>query len=129
MKKVLISAPLMNKSEHGSLARLVMNTLNEYQDNAMTTRLPSAGLEYALFGLGGEVGEIYSLLAKLYRDGTDDEAATVENIKKELGDILWFIAAIAKDYGFTLEEVAQKNLDKLKKRKQDGTIQGSGDNR
>ena len=103
--------------------------LNEYQDNAMTTRLPSAGLEYALFGLGGEVGEVYSLLAKLYRDGTTDEAAVLENIKKELGDILWFIAAIAKDYGFTLEDVAEVNLAKLQKRQSRGTLTGSGDNR
>ena len=105
--------------------------MNYYQEEAMTTRLPTAGLEYAWFGLAGEVGELYSLMAKLYRDGkgerTDEEI--VEDVKKELGDILWFIAAISKDYKFTLEEVAQKNVDKLAKRKEKGTITGSGDNR
>ena len=105
--------------------------LNEYQDKAMETRLPTAGLEYAWFGLAGEVGELYSLMAKLYRDGkgerTDEDI--MEDVKKELGDILWFIAAISKDYKFTLEEVAQKNVDKLAKRKEKGTITGSGDSR
>ena len=103
--------------------------LNEYQEQAMTTRLPSAGLEYAWFGLAGEVGELYSIMAKLYRDGTTDEAATVEKIKKELGDVLWFVAAIAKDYGFNLNDVAQLNLDKLKKRMEENKIKGSGDDR
>lgn len=103
--------------------------LNQYQEQAMTTRLPSAGLEYAWFGLAGEVGELYSIMAKLYRDGTDDEAGTVDKIKKELGDVLWFVAAIAKDYGFNLDDVAQLNLDKLKKRKEENKIKGSGDDR
>lgn len=103
--------------------------MNEYQEQAMTTRLPSAGPEYAWFGLAGEVGELYSIMAKLYRDGTDDETVVLEKMKKELGDVLWFVAAIAKDYGFNLDDVAQLNLDKLKKRKEENKIKGSGDNR
>lgn len=100
--------------------------LNEYQNKAMETRLASADDAYALLGLAGEVGELYSLVAKGIRD---NYTPSDENIKKEIGDILWFLAAIAKDIGFTLEEVAQANLDKLQKRKYNNTITGSGDNR
>lgn len=100
--------------------------LNEYQTKAMETRLPTATEEYALLGLAGEVGELYSLVAKSIRDGTQ---YTDDNLKKELGDILWFIAAIATDIGFTLDEVAQANIDKLQKRKYNNSITGSGDDR
>jgi NTP pyrophosphatase (non-canonical NTP hydrolase) len=100
---------------------------NEYQSEASNVRLPSAGPMYALFGLSGEVGELHSLIAKAIRDGRT--YSYDQNIKKELGDVLWFIAAIAADHGFTLEEVAQANINKLKDRKDRGTLQGSGDNR
>lgn len=100
--------------------------LNNYQEQAMTTRLATADEGYALLGLAGEVGELYSLVAKGIRDGS---TPSDDNLKKELGDILWFIAAISKDIGFTLEEIAQANLDKLQKRKYNNTITGSGDDR
>jgi NTP pyrophosphatase (non-canonical NTP hydrolase) len=102
-------------------------TLNDYQAAAMSVRLESADAAYAVLGLAGEVGEVYSLAAKAIRDGKKFDYD--QNIKKELGDVLWFIAAIAADNGFTLEDVAQSNINKLFKRKEDGTLQGSGDNR
>lgn len=101
--------------------------LNEYQDKAMSFRLPSADDLYAMFNLTGEVGELNSLLAKAIRDGHKPDL--YDNIKKELGDILWCLAAVAKGWEFTLEEVAEANIDKLSLRKANGTIQGSGDNR
>lgn len=106
--------------------------LNDYQTEAMKFRLPTAGVDYALFNLAGEVGELLSLEAKMLRDGVDElkpYTDHVTNVKKELGDILWHVAAIAKDYGFTLEEVAAANIEKLVSRKQRGVLQGSGDNR
>jgi len=48
---------------------------------------------------------------------------------KELGDVLWYVTAIASDLGYELDEVAQLNLDKLESRSQRGKIKGSGDNR
>lgn len=102
-------------------------SLNDYQVDAMSVRLDSATPEYALLGLGGEVGEIYSLAAKAVRDGFKFDFE--QNMKKELGDALWFIAAIAADNGFTLEDVARGNINKLFSRKERGTLQGSGDNR
>lgn len=61
-----------------------------------------------------------------YTRGIDEEIAKVKQIQ-ELGDCLWMIAGLARTYGYSLEEVAQKNLDKLSKRKQAGTIIGDGD--
>lgn len=101
--------------------------LNDYQAEAMGFRLPSATPDYALFNLSGEVGELHSLIAKAIRDGAKFDFEL--QVKKELGDILWCLTAVAMDYGYTLEDVAQSNINKLSKRKQEGTITGSGDNR
>ena len=101
--------------------------LNDYQAEAMSFRLPSATPDYALFNLSGEVGELHSLIAKAIRDGAKFDFEL--QVKKELGDVLWCLSAVAADYGYTLEDVAQSNINKLGKRKQDGTLTGSGDNR
>lgn len=101
--------------------------LNDYQAEAMGFRLSSATPDYALFNLSGEVGELHSLIAKAIRDGAKFDFEL--QVKKELGDVLWCLAAVAADYGYTLEDVAQSNINKLSKRKQDGTLNGSGDNR
>jgi translation initiation factor IF-2 len=57
------------------------------------------------------------------------EVSPKEEIKKELGDVLWFVSEIATNLGISLEDVAHKNLDKLASRKERGVIHGSGDNR
>ena len=100
--------------------------LDYYQTQAENSRLPTVDLEYLLMGFIGEVGEVYSLLAKNIRDETDFEQ---EKIKKELGDCLWFIATICNDFGLSLDDVAKANLDKLLSRKIRGTLTGSGDDR
>jgi len=99
---------------------------NKYQREAMSFRLPSANHDYALLGLSGEVGELHSAVAKAIRDGKNLDMI---NVGKELGDILWFVAALADDYGFDLNYIAQKNIEKLSTRKCKGTLQGSGDDR
>ena len=116
-------------------------TLNEYQQQAMSTCMPSCdNFGYMFLNLVGEVGELASKVAKgirkeevllfdndlRYPRGIDGEIAKVKQIQ-ELGDCLWMIAGLARTYGYSLEEVAQKNLDKLAKRKQAGTIIGDGD--
>lgn len=101
---------------------------NTYQDKAMVFRMASATPTYALLNLSGEVGELLSLEAKCLRDGYEWKEF-LKNAKKELGDILWHVAAIAKDYGFDLQEVAQGNLAKLESRATRGVLQGSGDDR
>ncbi len=100
---------------------------NSYQADAMSVRLESANDRYAILGMISEAGEVADLVAKGIRDGRKPDYDF--NMKKELGDVLWGIAAIAADHGFTLEDVARTNINKLLKRKLDGTLQGSGDNR
>ena len=100
--------------------------LNEYQEKAMSFRLPSADYVYAIVNLSAEVGELQSIFSKAWRDKA---IIDVLAFQKELGDVLWHVAAIAKDYGWSLEDVAATNLSKLTDRLQRGAIQGSGNNR
>lgn len=104
-----------------------MYHLNEYQVQAAETRLESATTDYLFLGLAGEAGELLGLRAKAIRDGRKFDYD--QNIKKELGDVLWFVAQLATDHGFTLEEIANANIYKLKDRQQRNQLQGSGDNR
>jgi NTP pyrophosphatase (non-canonical NTP hydrolase) len=106
---------------------------NEYQEKALTTAMyPEIGNNpyYPTLGLVGEAGEIANKVKKIMRDkgGVIDEETRVE-IKKELGDVLWYVAVVASEFGLELETVAQTNIEKLAKRKEHGTITGSGDNR
>lgn len=99
---------------------------SDYQDQARLTRLETADVAYALLGLSGEVGELHSYFAKGIRDKYHLDRETV---KKELGDILWFISAIADDSSLSLQEIAEANIEKLQARQKKGTLTGSGDNR
>jgi NTP pyrophosphatase (non-canonical NTP hydrolase) len=99
---------------------------NEYQNEALSFRLATADEAYVMFGLVGEVGELYGHVAKVIRDGLE---ADREYVKKELGDILWFVSQLAYDAGLSFEDVAAANIQKLASRAQRGTISGSGDDR
>jgi len=102
----------------------------KYQANAKKTALPTATLGYLITGISGEVGELSSIFAKAARDqdgGLTQE--NIDNVAKELGDILWFVAMIAERFDLKLGTIARNNLKKLASRKARGTIQGSGDNR
>ena len=103
-----------------------MNAFNLYQEEAMSFRMPSATTEYVLLGLGGELGELQGYVAKSIRD---DYELDLKHIKKELGDLLWFIAALAADCGLSLGSVAEGNIEKLSGRKDRGTLGGNGDER
>jgi NTP pyrophosphatase (non-canonical NTP hydrolase) len=100
--------------------------MSEYSQAARSTRLATADHSYVVLNLVGELGELYGKFAKAIRDGSKVEIA---DIKKELGDILWQLSALCDDLGTDLEEVAILNLQKLSKRKENNTLQGSGDNR
>jgi NTP pyrophosphatase (non-canonical NTP hydrolase) len=103
--------------------------LNEYQLNAMKYRMKTADEMYALLGLSGEVGELHSMVAKAIRDGVKDDEEFDKLLMKELGDVLWFVAAIASDMEISLEKVGQANIDKLLSRNKRGKIGGSGNDR
>ena len=123
-------------------------TLNQYQGRAMSTCMSScSNFSYMMLNLVGEVGEFASKVAKEIRKGNIEIGATAmpnkimpymnedewwakdEELMKEAGDILWQLAGLCTTMGWTLEEVAQKNLDKLSSRKKRGVIDGDGDNR
>ena len=104
-------------------------TLNEYQTKARIFRLDTADADYAMLNLCGEVGELHSLMAKSIRDGVKNREEFLHNVRKELGDVLWHVAAIADDFGFSLEDIAVGNVDKLASRKERKVLQGSGDHR
>ena len=113
-------------------------SLNMYQVLAKTTAIyppineinEGSNPYYAALGLAGEVGEFCNKLKKVMRDNygviTPEFVADAE---KELGDVLWYLAACASELGLNLGTVAEKNLDKLLARKDKGTLQGSGDDR
>ena len=101
--------------------------MKEYQERAFTTATePSQNIYYMTLGLTGEAGEVANKVKKVMRDG---KALDLDDIKKELGDVLWYIAGLCTVTGIPLEEVARANLEKLADRKQRGVIGGSGDNR
>lgn len=108
-------------------------TFEEYQRGAIkTARDKSAKNElfHLLLGLVGETGEISEKMKKIVRDHDSDEAKIdTEDLRKELGDVLWYVAVLADYFGIPLEEVAELNLAKLASRQARGVLNGSGDNR
>ena len=83
-----------------------------------------------VLGLTGEAGETADKVKKIIRDkeGKFSEEDKRE-IVKELGDVMWYLAGIARYLDVDLSEVAEGNIEKLASRKQRGVISGSGDNR
>lgn len=128
--------------------------LNEYQERAMYTCMPSCkNISYMLLNLVAEVGEFSGKLAKAIRKGQVtigglspdnrnrltipeypqepdfDVLAFDKELQKEAGDILWQLAGLCRVMGWRLENVGVGNLDKLADRKKRGVIDGDGDNR
>jgi NTP pyrophosphatase (non-canonical NTP hydrolase) len=107
-------------------------TLNDYQKEALSTSVYGSGSKiiYPTLGLAGEAGEVADKVKKVLRDneGNFDEWRKLQ-IAAEIGDVLWYIAALADDLGFTMEDIANLNIGKLKQRRQNNTIHGEGDNR
>ena len=100
--------------------------LNEYQQEALQFQLRSAkSISYLINGLAAEAGEVCGHYAKHLRDNVNKD----DLILKEVGDVMWFCAAIADYYDVNLSDIAEGNLSKLKSRMERGVIQGSGDER
>lgn len=106
--------------------------MNEYQRQALQTAIyPVEGrVVYAALGLTGEAGEAADKIKKVLRDGGGVfDAAQRQALAKELGDVLWYLSLMAHDLGFTLDDVAQMNLEKINSRRRRGRIHGAGDDR
>ena len=101
-------------------------TFDEYQEFARSTAIypEEYRVVYPTLGLCGEAGEVAEKIKKHMRDGR-----TLVGVGLELGDVLWYVSALADDLGVTLEEIAQANVAKLSSRMERNKITGDGDNR
>lgn len=109
-----------------------MEKLDEFQEGAMSTAIweKEYDIVYPALGLASEAGEVAGKVKKVLRDNrgafTDSKK---QEIADELGDVLYYVAAVAHDLGYKLSEIAEMNHAKLASRKARGVITGSGDNR
>ena len=109
-----------------------MSDFNSYQRNASSTAIypDQHKIIYPALGLAGEAGEVANKVKKLIRDGEDTMPHDwKEQLASEIGDVLWYCAALASDLDMSLSVIAKQNKDKLEARLKKGTIQGSGDKR
>lgn len=109
-------------------------TLDEYQQQAIKTAVYTddsfKDLLHWILGLSGEAGEVADKMKKILRDKNGQlDSNDKHEISKELGDVLWYVAVLARHMDINLEDVAKLNQSKLNSRYQRGKIAGSGDNR
>jgi NTP pyrophosphatase (non-canonical NTP hydrolase) len=109
-------------------------TFDEYQKQALTTAVnsyePIMAKTIWAMGVAGEAGEVVEKWKKIiaYKDGkVSDE--DLQELAKELGDVVWYIAVLAHSLGLRFEDVMQRNVEKLKSRQTRNMIKGAGDNR
>lgn len=87
------------------------------EDSIPDTGIDLGGIINGLFGLSGEVGELTDMVKKwIFHESNFDE----EHAKKELGDVMWYVAMICESFNWSLDEIMQMNIDKLKKRYPEG---------
>lgn len=107
-------------------------TFDEYQLAAQTGHPKDAKDEiyHLVLGMMGEAGEIAEKFKKLIRDKQSDFTQLDQaDLKKELGDVLWYVAILARYFDISFEDVARTNIAKLAGRQARNVIKGSGDNR
>jgi len=105
---------------------------NTYQETAVETAIypDTHRILYPALGMAGEAGEVANKVKKIIRDGTENLPEDwKDQLASEIGDVLWYCAALSNDIGIPLALIAAQNRDKLLARKQKGTLQGSGDTR
>lgn len=104
--------------------------MNDYQDKALETFTASESHQIdelrLVLGLSGEVGEVAEKYKKELRDKKLFEK---EDLRKELGDVMWYLAVLAAENDISMDSIAVANIKKLASRKQRGKLSGSGDNR
>jgi NTP pyrophosphatase (non-canonical NTP hydrolase) len=105
---------------------------SEYEEVVKATAIyPNThAILYPALGMAGEAGEVANKVKKLVRDGiTKQSDDWREQIASEIGDVLWYCGALAKDLNIPLSQIAARNKEKLLSRKERGKIGGSGDSR
>ncbi len=107
--------------------------LRTYQERSRQTALyPDVGNNpiYPTLGLCGEAGEVADKVKKVLRDrGGVFDAQTRDDLRLELGDVLWYVAQLASELELDLDDIAAANLAKLASRAARNVIGGSGDRR
>lgn len=101
-------------------------TFDEYQDTLLKLSFKNGEpvpVTVCALGLVGEAGEVADLLKKQLWHGRFVQPA---EFARELGDVLWYVQALANLFGFSLSEIAQMNIDKLKHRYPNGFVEGGG---
>lgn len=105
-------------------------TLNKYQRLALETAIYPQPIIYPTLGMTGEAGEVADKVKKVLRDNNSEFTPDRKlEIAKEIGDVLWYCATLSHDLGYTLEDIARMNYEKLHSRQERGKLHGSGDNR
>lgn len=105
-----------------------MTEFKEYNEfvKSMKVYPEKHAIIYPALGLAGESGEITEKVKKWLRG---DKELDKDALLSELGDPLWYITSLADDLGYTLQDVIDRNVEKLNSRKERGVLKGSGDNR
>ena len=100
---------------------------NEYQLACLRTANPNLTVKESLLnwalGLAGESGEYIELVKKEF---FHKKPYTLEEAKKELGDVLYYLTQCAHSNGLTLNDIAEANVEKLKARYPEGFEDGGG---
>ena len=107
---------------------------DEYQSEAETTaifpdELPEfveTGQVYTVLGASGETGEIQEKLKKAIRE---DDPSYIDDMRDEVGDVVWYLSQICEEFGWSMEQIAEENLAKLQDREERGQLTGEGDDR
>ena len=110
----------------------MIRTFDDYQEAATKTAIypEAARVTYPALGLAGEAGEVANKVKKIIRD---DGLATTDQrraqIRKEIGGVMWYVAALCTDLQLNLGDVCRENIEILRSRQERGTLKGDGDNR
>jgi len=106
--------------------------MQDYQTQASKTAIYNDAdiIIYPALGMLSEAGEVAGKIKKVLRDKNGNfDPVEREKIAEEVGDVLWYLAALCTDLDIGMETIARRNLDKLNSRMARGVISGSGDHR
>lgn len=100
---------------------------DQYQDITGETAVypEEKAVEFLALGLNGEAGEVAEKIKKNMRDGKELD----EELRDEIGDCLWYMSRLLDELGYSFEDTATKNIEKIRDRAERDKISGSGDNR
>lgn len=123
---------LEQEAENFLKEKYKMSDFRSYQLSASSTAIypDNYKILYPALGLAGEAGEVANKVKKIVRDGPENMPKDWrDQLASEIGDVLWYCAALATDLNLSLATIASQNEAKLRRRKEADTLGGSGDNR